>query len=80
MTCGVDPTKAVDASLRRHDGDDTGRYAQESASTAAGVISTAARAIMLIIGGVRIKIYHRVARVDGGISLEDVAIFRFWNE
>jgi hypothetical protein len=23
MTCGVDPTEAVDASLRRHDGDDT---------------------------------------------------------
>src|SRR5580693_4145203 len=23
MTCSVDPTEAVDASLRRHDGDDT---------------------------------------------------------
>ena len=23
MTCGVDPTEAVNASLRRHDGDDT---------------------------------------------------------
>jgi hypothetical protein len=44
------------------------------------LFSTAAPAIALIIGGIRIKIHHGVARVDRGISFEDVAVFRFWNE